>query len=62
MTLNKAIDRLYWRIKTGMAKANQTDLDAVNCVVEHVNESNKKTITENIPFTKMYVYLYVFLY
>jgi hypothetical protein len=56
--LNKAIDRLYFRIKNGMPKANQTDLDAVNSIVEYLNESQKQTIKENIPFTKMYVHLF----
>ena len=58
MTLNNAIDRLYFRLKNGMAKANQTDLDAVNIIVDTINESQKQTIKENIPFTKMYVHLF----
>ena len=66
MTLNKAIDRLYWRIKTGIPKATEnkhikTDLDAIDSVVDYLNESQKQTITENLPFTKMYVYLFAVL-
>ena len=58
MTLKNAIDRLYFRLKNGMPKANQTDLDAVNTIVDTINDMQKETIKENIPFTKMYVYLF----
>lgn len=58
MTLQQAINRLYFRIENGMPKANENDLEAVNTIVDWVNEMQKKTIAENIPFTKMYVCLF----
>lgn len=55
MTLKDSIDRLYWRLKNGSWKPNQTDVDAVNELVTYVNNSKKQDIKENILFTKMYV-------
>lgn len=58
MTLKESIDRLYWRLKNGTWRPNQTDVDAVNELVTYVNNSKKKDIKENILFTKMYVMMF----
>lgn len=54
---NKAIKRLSWRFSQQKAfKPNENDINALNDVIKHLNESDKKQINDNRLFAKLYIY------
>lgn len=59
MTIEKATQRIGWRLGTGKAfQPNQGDIDAYNEIVEFIQEKQKKQIIDNQLFGKLYIYLY----
>lgn len=57
MTVEKALNRIAWRLKNGWM-ANQNDVDALNSIIEFVNQKQKEQINYNQLFAKLYVHLY----
>jgi hypothetical protein len=56
MKLIEAIKRLGYTIGN-QHKPNATDAEALNSVIEFVNESNKHVTQDNLLFAKMYAYV-----
>ena len=56
MKLKEAIKRLGFTISKGN-KPNQTDAEAYNEIIKHLQQSEAKTIQENLLFAKLYTYL-----
>lgn len=56
MKLKEAIQRLSFTVSK-QNKPNNTDAEALNKVLEYVNGSIKKEVSENDLFAKLYVYL-----
>lgn len=56
MKLKPALVRLHYTISNGN-KPNQSDVDAFNSVLDHINKTQEETIQENILFAKLYAYL-----
>lgn len=60
MKLKQSVNRLIWRftdsnsLKNGF-KPNQTDVDALNSILEFINKTNETTVQENRIFAKMYI-------
>lgn len=56
MKLKESIQRLQWRFSQGKQfTPNQNDIDALNKVIDYINNSVKKEINENELFAKLYV-------
>jgi len=60
MTFNieKAVQRIGWRIKEKHWKCNQNDLDAYNFVVNYVKKQQDIIINSNELFAKLYIHMY----
>ena len=59
MKLNKAIERLSWRFgECDNIKPNQTDLNALNEVIEYIADSKKELLSQNLLFAKLYIAVY----
>ena len=56
MILKDAIKRLGFTISKGN-KPNTTDADALNSIIEFVNNSNKQAVKENELFAKLYAFI-----
>ena len=56
MKLKEAIQRLSFTVAK-QNKPNPTDAEALNKILEYVNETIKKEVNENELFAKLYVYL-----
>lgn len=59
MTLQKAIDKLKWRLSTVKSfTPNQNDVDALNCIIDYINNQAKGNVNNNLLFAKLYIYTY----
>lgn len=59
MTVQQSLQRIGWRFGTGKPfTPNQYDIEAFNSLLEFVEEKQKKQITDNQLFGKLYIYLY----
>ena len=56
--IKKHSERIKWRISNGGWKANQTDLDALNGIIEYANKEEERNFMSNQHFAKMYIYIY----
>lgn len=56
-TINKAINRLQWRLKNGW-KANQNDVDAINFIIDFANIQQTENFESNELFAKLYIFAY----
>lgn len=56
MKLKEAIQRLSFTVSK-QNKPNQTDAEALNKILEYLNNSIKREVNENEMFAKLYVYL-----
>lgn len=59
--LKKSVNRLSWRFKKvdGNYKSftpNETDIEAVNCLINWINRSKYKSIERNDLFAKLFIY------
>lgn len=57
MNIEKSVKRIAWRFQNGW-KPNQNDIDALNDIIDFVNQKQKDQINENQLFAKMYVHIY----
>lgn len=54
MTITKAIQRFVWRLKNGW-KANENDLEALNTIIDFVNNKHNAQLSNNEVAFKLYV-------
>jgi len=59
MTIEKAMQRIVWRVSNGNYTPNQNDVDAVTIVAEWINRQKTQEIQQNRLFAKMYVYSFI---
>lgn len=60
MTVEKALNRLAWRFSKGSIKeVNATDREALNRVIQHVNDSRSEFAHSNQGFAKLYIWAYM---
>ncbi|MCP4055680.1 MAG: hypothetical protein GY739_22090, partial [Mesoflavibacter sp.] len=60
MNINKAIQRLEWRLKKGWI-ANQQDLDAYNSIIDFRDTQFSINLTENEPLSKLFIVYFIML-
>lgn len=57
MKLREAINRLSWRFsQTKTFTPNQNDVDSFNKILEHINQTQKETIHDNLILAKFYAF------
>lgn len=56
MSIEKSIQRLSWRFGNGNFTPNQNDINALNGIIEWVNDQRKITLNQNHLFAKLYIY------
>lgn len=59
MTIEKAMQRIVWRVSNGTHTPNQNDVEAVTIVAEWINRQKTQEVQQNRLFAKMYVYCFV---
>ena len=59
MTIEKAMQRIVWRVSNGNHTPNQNDVEAVTIVAEWINRQKAQEVQQNRLFAKMYVYCFV---
>ena len=59
MTIEKAMQRIVWRVSNGTHTPNQNDVEAVTIVAEWINRQKTQEVQQNRLFAKMYVYSFV---
>jgi hypothetical protein len=59
MTIEKAMQRIVWRVSNGTHTPNQNDVDAVTIVAEWMNRQKAQELQQNRLFAKMYVYCFI---
>ena len=59
MTIEKAMQRIVWRVSNGAHTPNQNDVEAVTVVAEWINRQKAQEIQQNKIFAKMYVYCFI---
>lgn len=60
MTIEKAMQRLFWRMGNGSFSPNQNDLEALTEVAKWINREKQREIQENTIFAKLYVYCFIY--
>lgn len=56
MKLREAISRYRFQVTNGN-KPNETDIQAFNVIAEHLQQTQEKTIQENLLFAKLYTFV-----
>lgn len=59
LTIEKAMNRLFWRFGNGQFKPNQSDLDALTFMAEWINREKERELIENTIFGKIYTYCFM---
>lgn len=59
MTIEKAMQRIVWRVSNGTYTPNQNDIEAVTEVAEWINRQKTNEIQNNRLFAKTYVYCFI---
>lgn len=58
MSLDQAIKRILWRFQNfNTIYVNEKDVTAVNKIIDFVNQHHDKTVTDNLHFSKLYIYV-----
>jgi len=55
MKVDEAIQRIIWRTDKGGWKANENDEEAINSIIDFVNESRKSLVIQNDCFARLFV-------
>jgi hypothetical protein len=55
MKVNKAIQRIQWRMNEGGWKSNENDIEAINSIIDHINESSRSLVNQNDLFARLFV-------
>ncbi|MFI0429613.1 hypothetical protein [Mariniflexile sp. HMF6888] len=58
MNIEKAVNRIKWRIEGNGWNANKNDIEAFNEVVKYVNQKEKEQINRQELFAKLYIHTY----
>lgn len=59
MTLNQAVSRLSWRFsRKGSQTFTEADIQALNRILEYINTTQEKILSENLLFAKLYMAVY----
>lgn len=59
MTIEKAIQRIFWRFGNGKFEPNQNDIDAITEITHWINREKEKRANENRYFGKMVAWAYL---
>lgn len=57
MTITKAVERIQWRMKNGW-KPNANDIEAINGIIDFVNQKHQRQINDYQLFAKLYIFVY----
>lgn len=58
MNVEKGLGRFSWRFKNGNFTPNQNDINALNGIIQWVNDQRKITLNQNHLFAKLYIYYF----
>jgi len=58
MNIDKAINKIIWRVEGHGWKANQNDIDAIKKIIEYVKIKEEEQFKKHELFSKLYVHLY----
>ncbi len=62
MTPNQALQRILWRFTSGKSfTANDKDIQALNALINFVNDTNSNFARSNVAFTKLFIFSYSIL-
>jgi hypothetical protein len=59
MTLEKNIERMFWRLSNGAFTPNQNDVKAMTEIVEWINRQKQQSIHEQYLFAKLYCHVFI---
>lgn len=57
-SIEKAVQRIGWRMKENHWKHNEKDVEAFNQIVEYVENAQKKLYDRHELFAKLYIHMY----
>lgn len=58
MSIEKAVNRIRWRLNGNGWKANENDVEAINKIIEYVNCKEKEQFNSHELFSKLYIHVY----
>lgn len=58
MSIEKAVERIGWRLKENHWKHNENDIKAYNTIVEYVENAQKNLYDQHELFAKLYIHIY----
>ena len=58
MNIEKAVERIGWRLKQKHWKSNSNDIQAYNIIVDYVENLQKKIYKNHELFAKLYIHIY----
>lgn len=59
MTLEKNVERMFWRLKNGKFTPNENDVKAMVEIVEWINRQKEASINEHQLFAKLYCHVFL---
>jgi len=59
MTLESAVQRIFWRLGNGQFTPNQKDIDSMKEIAEWINRQKQIDLDNNKLFAKIYVYCFM---
>jgi hypothetical protein len=59
MTLEKNVERMFWRLQNGSFNPNQNDFKAMTEIVEWINRQKQQSIHEQYLFAKLYCHVFI---
>jgi hypothetical protein len=59
MTIEKNIERMFWRFSNGAFTPNQNDVKAITEITEWINRQKEKSIHEQYLFAKLYCHVFI---
>jgi len=59
LTIEKAMNRLFWRFGNGQFKPNQADLDSLKFMAEWINREKENQLIEHTLFGKIYTHCFM---
>jgi hypothetical protein len=59
MTLEKNVERMFWRLSNGNFKPNQNDLNAMTEITDWINREQESTLKHNLLLAKLYCVVFI---
>lgn len=59
MTIEKAMQRLFWRMGNGSFTPNKNDIESLTEVAQWINREKQRELQQNTIFAKLYVYCFI---